>query len=562
MASQSDSPPSSGDDMTRKPASQATLPTTENLKEAKADPPTEESPPSVFVNSEPIREDQVQNAVKFLSHPKVRGSPVIYRRSFLEKKGLTREEIDEAFRRVPDPTPSATPSQPAATNQDGQMKSLSATQPVPSASSGTISKVRKLSSFHWSNVLVAVSVLGASGAGTFVVFKKSIVPRFKSWIRKVVFEGEDGDDLMKINKSLTSLAEEATVASKTAAAAAADLAQTSKEVFISQREERKCFQDLIELVGSQTQEMRSVKRALLKLEGQTSADGRMMGMEQDGPRVTNSKQSYAYGKVDNDVLSGLPGISSAPATSVQPSAAPHPNSYMDIMAMIQRGERPSNIREINDQPPNPNQPLPNPRFPPRPKPWEVGQWESSYSIGGQYQENSNGFDSRSQGNQTMGEGSTPWWQQKNSRITETETGGSSVPVERPVQQRSWVPPQPPPIAMAEAAAAIRQQKKSTIQREQTTSDDDKLQAARSLGITDELQKITKFSESGGSGIEANPIPVGGENSAAAAHNTTEIQNKESFLQGIEATRVNGDYPSAHNTNGIEIEETSNQEPVS
>lgn len=79
------------------------MPTTDNLKEAKADPPTEKSPPSVFVNSEPIREDQVQNAVKFLSHPKVRGSPVMfmYRRSFLDKKGLTREEIDEAFRRVP-----------------------------------------------------------------------------------------------------------------------------------------------------------------------------------------------------------------------------------------------------------------------------------------------------------------------------------------------------------------------------------------------------------------------------------------------------------------------------
>jgi peroxin-14 len=59
------------------------------------------STPSVFVNSEPMREEQVENAVKFLSHPKVRGSPVIFRRSFLEKKGLTKEEIDESFRRVP-----------------------------------------------------------------------------------------------------------------------------------------------------------------------------------------------------------------------------------------------------------------------------------------------------------------------------------------------------------------------------------------------------------------------------------------------------------------------------
>lgn len=59
------------------------------------------SPKPVFANTQPMREDQVGNAVKFLQHPKVRGSPVVYRRSFLEKKGLTKEEIDEAFRRAP-----------------------------------------------------------------------------------------------------------------------------------------------------------------------------------------------------------------------------------------------------------------------------------------------------------------------------------------------------------------------------------------------------------------------------------------------------------------------------
>ena len=70
-------------------------------QDAQAEAPRPISEPSVFKNSEPMREDQVQNAVKFLSHPKVRGSPVMYRRSFLEKKGLTKEEIDESFRRVP-----------------------------------------------------------------------------------------------------------------------------------------------------------------------------------------------------------------------------------------------------------------------------------------------------------------------------------------------------------------------------------------------------------------------------------------------------------------------------
>lgn len=78
-----------------------TEPTNEDRSNAQAEAAKQNSPTSVFVNSEPMREEQVQNAVKFLSHPKVRGSPVMYRRSFLEKKGLTKEEMDEAFRRVP-----------------------------------------------------------------------------------------------------------------------------------------------------------------------------------------------------------------------------------------------------------------------------------------------------------------------------------------------------------------------------------------------------------------------------------------------------------------------------
>lgn len=66
-----------------------------------AELPKEISPKSVFVNTQPIQEGQVQNAIKFLSHSRVRGSPVVHRRNFLERKGLTKEEIDEAFRCVP-----------------------------------------------------------------------------------------------------------------------------------------------------------------------------------------------------------------------------------------------------------------------------------------------------------------------------------------------------------------------------------------------------------------------------------------------------------------------------
>jgi len=48
-----------------------------------------------------------------------------------------------------------------------------------------------------------------------------------------------------------------------------------------------------------------------------------------------------------------------------------------IMEMIQRGERPDDIQDINDDPPNPDQPISEPRMAPKPKPWEKQGQESS-----------------------------------------------------------------------------------------------------------------------------------------------------------------------------------------
>uniref|UniRef100_A0ACD5TZ99 Uncharacterized protein n=1 Tax=Avena sativa TaxID=4498 RepID=A0ACD5TZ99_AVESA len=55
----------------------------------------------------------------------------------------------------------------------------------------------------------------------------------------------------------------------------------------------------------------------------------------------------------------------------------HPKSYMEVMEMIQRGERPDDIQDINDEPPNPDQPISEPRMTPKPKPWEKQGQESS-----------------------------------------------------------------------------------------------------------------------------------------------------------------------------------------
>nr|TKW25720.1 hypothetical protein SEVIR_3G136600v2 [Setaria viridis] len=55
-------------------------------------------------STELMREDLVQSAVSFLKHPKVVTSSDGQRRSFLENKGLTVDEIDEAFRQLQSPS--------------------------------------------------------------------------------------------------------------------------------------------------------------------------------------------------------------------------------------------------------------------------------------------------------------------------------------------------------------------------------------------------------------------------------------------------------------------------
>ncbi|KAM3413042.1 hypothetical protein ACQJBY_004294 [Aegilops geniculata] len=56
--------------------------------------------------------------------------------------------------------------------------------------------------------------------------------------------------------------------------------------------------------------------------------------------------------------------------TVTPVVPRHPKSYIEVMEMIQRGERPDDIQDINDEPPNPDQPISKPSMAPRPKPWE------------------------------------------------------------------------------------------------------------------------------------------------------------------------------------------------
>ncbi|XP_022933438.1 peroxisomal membrane protein PEX14-like [Cucurbita moschata] len=492
MAATQSAPPPSDDNNSQNSAPAPARATVEDRGDEMAEVEKQTSSPSVFVNSEPMREDQVQNAVKFLQHPRVRGSPVVYRRSFLERKGLTKEEIDEAFRRAPDPPSNA---QTATVSQDGKVStvqpqpSMQSLQPVasvaPPAAGGSSGGIITRSRFHWSHALLAVGVLAVSGAGTAIVIKKSIIPRLKSWVCKVVKEDDDAEK--KID-SKPSAAEEAAAAAKAAAAAASDVAKASQEMLYAKNEEKKKFENCVNLLDAQLGQMKLMLNAIQKLEATTY--GRTATVDQEDYRIAamSSKQSYSNGKVDYSLQSATPSLS---ATPFEPSVAPYPKSYMETMANVRGGEKPSNIR-----------------------PWEVGTQNNSAFFSQTQEDEGLNYMVRNNGvTYQNGNASVPWWEKRNVNITESDnnelkTGSSSVfTAEKPVQ-RTWVPPQPPPVALPEAAEAIRRPK-PTIQKEQLTDE----QLATQPNVTDELQKATKVSETGGAidseslGVSSSEIQV-------------------------------------------------------
>lgn len=137
--------------------------------------------------------------------------------------------------------------------------------------------------------------------------------------------------------------------------------------------------------------------------------------------------------------------------------------------MIQRGEKPPGIKEINDIPPNPDQQLSNPRITPRTKPWEYNHPDQQISDSsfptsneGYHERQDNGQASYMNGSPTNSE--YPW--QKAPKIAEVDTKQEERkaipygPGSGEWRGRGWVPPQPPSVAIPEAAAAIRQPKQS------------------------------------------------------------------------------------------------------
>ncbi|BDA46562.1 probable peroxisomal membrane protein PEX14 at N-terminal half [Coccomyxa sp. Obi] len=348
-----------------------------------------------------LREDQIQNAVSFLSHPKVRGSPAASKRSFLEKKGLKAAEIEEAFRRVPDiPTasvpagPSGLPVQAAAEPPrkpfpTGTAATLQQLQPQP-----IVQQAPTPQPIRWTQVVVGLGLVAALGYAVKEYALPKVTQWYKDWRHDSDKESAEQEaqktaqlvasaiqaQTAEMQKTLGELKEAIGTLEKGKAAAVEAPPDT---VTLAQlRSELRVLATSLNEFGSpaksgtdpeEIRKLDEIKTMVATVAGQLSARPVTVTTPVQEPFRSPDRGAWSNGAHD---MHGAPPLAnggsyndpSEPAPLPQP---PHPASYMEVLEMLEKGQTPPNIREdINDVPPNPSAPPPGARMKPRPKPWE------------------------------------------------------------------------------------------------------------------------------------------------------------------------------------------------
>ena len=349
-----------------------------------------------------LREDMVQNAVAFLTHAKVATSPDASKREFLEKKGLTGAEIDEAFRRAPVApvvaaetalAPASTLPPPPKPYPVAPGTALACPPPPPPPRQP----------WTLTHVALGLAAATAAAAGAHSVVR----PRVTAWLAdraaaRAAAAAAERDATAKATAAavadavggvLAGHAARIAAAADAVAAAAARLdkgkgpalvnggvgAATAGITRAELQAELAALGDLLTAGGvvpaaapppppppqplSQPALSTDAQRQIADLRAELAALRTARGAEPVG-------RWSAQG--DSGVGGGAPPPPPPPPPA--PSVAPPPVSYTAVLAMLERGETPPGVRtDIVDTPPaGVALPPPAPSGPPPPKPWDSG----------------------------------------------------------------------------------------------------------------------------------------------------------------------------------------------
>ncbi|KAJ2789644.1 peroxisomal membrane protein pex14, partial [Coemansia linderi] len=133
-----------------------------------------EAQPSLAVPAQVLREDIIESAVRFLADPKVQSSTLAKKVSFLETKGLTNAEIEDALARAKSQHTTTSDGQQAdgtvATRGSGPAPAYGYAQPLARPAAPPRPPL------DWKDYFIAAVVAGGLGYGLYMLATKYIRP--------------------------------------------------------------------------------------------------------------------------------------------------------------------------------------------------------------------------------------------------------------------------------------------------------------------------------------------------------------------------------------------------
>uniref|UniRef100_A0A7S0V2V5 Peroxisomal membrane protein PEX14 n=1 Tax=Polytomella parva TaxID=51329 RepID=A0A7S0V2V5_9CHLO len=352
-----------------------------------------------------IREDQVKNAVAFLSHPKVKSSSIEAKRSFLERKGLTTAEIEAAFQQVPQDAPESkavaatvapttsvasksssgqTPPKPwQQTQAQGQQQPYYGQQMVPYQ---PVAVARP--PLRWSQIVLRLGFIGVSAYSLhrfLYPYVLKIITNYRAAQQKK--EDEKTQLLTELISAVRSLKEsqmelKSTGESLSAAVTEMNEFRREDEDRRRQEEDRRILESIQALPPSRPGAPSVYSNGNYSMSYTVKEP---QGVISNSNAFRNNSPTYytsSHGEIvpsSTAATSVIAKESSSSSNSNSNSAANgssgsngYSSSYMEIMEMVKNNITPPNVRtDIKDTPPNPNQPISQSKIAPQPKPWEV-----------------------------------------------------------------------------------------------------------------------------------------------------------------------------------------------
>ncbi|KAI0375364.1 hypothetical protein BV20DRAFT_960489 [Pilatotrama ljubarskyi] len=249
----------------------------------------------------PDRQELVRNAVAFLVDPKTQASPLAQRVQFLEAKGLTGPEIEEAMRQ-------------AAMNQSSQRASVQAYPPSPY---GPVYGPMPYSQaqpppyqWDWRDYFITAVVSGTIAYGAASLFRKYVAPHLKP-PSATAYE-EDKDAMTAQFDAAEALLKE--IQAETAAVRSAVEEQKEKVSKVTEEVEN-AVKDMREGEARTRDEMREIREEVNTVREMLP---KMIERNKDSQNQSLAELQQELKSLKALLLSRGPGVSTGPTTPVLP----------------------------------------------------------------------------------------------------------------------------------------------------------------------------------------------------------------------------------------------------